>query len=302
MLPPEAQIIAERLAFEDQEVIAAAKLHASRRQELNSQKRDALAERARLVAANKAGILFKEKHGHDEKGNNTTDRKPDTARLKAADAAVDAIQRKEALLGNASPVPRLTAERLKLELAKYPASKLVAVERPSLPLAKNERPADALPRFREAALELRAERRAIEKAPLTLTEAERAAHAEIDRVADRGLPKTLRLFQGGEIGWPRYDLPVSHHKVPDGLAFVAFVFRDEVKRKVSALLKVNESAFPDAMSAEEKAERLAELSEEIDVAERLEAACVEQVVAEGGKAYHRPDASVLAVLSLRVGE
>lgn len=302
MLPPHAQQIADRLAFEDQEVVAAARLYASRRQELNREERDALAERARLADADKAGLLITEEHGHDDQGRNTTERKRDTARLEAVDAAVDAIRRKKALFGNAAPVARLTAERLKLELAKYPASKLVAVERPLVPLPKNGRAIDALPRFREATLELRAEHRASSNAPRTVTEVERAAHAEIERIADRGLPRTMRMFHGGDIEWPHHELPVSHLKVPDGLALVAFLLRDELKNKLSALLKVNASAFPDALSAEDKAERLAELEAEIDAAERIEAATVEQIIAEGGKAYHRPDASVLAVLSLGVGD
>ena len=56
------------------------------------------------------------------------------------------------------------------------------------------------------------------------------------------------------------------------------------------------------MSAEDKAARLAELDHEIDEASRIEAHCIERIVAEGGVAHHRPDSPVLAVLSLRIAE
>ncbi len=305
MLPPaapEVQAVIDRIAFEDQEIIAAARLRASQIQELAAQERDALADRARLAEAHRVGSLVSEEHGHDRHGRPTVERKPDGARLKAADARVDAIMRKKALATSVAPIARLTATRLQFELAKYPTSGLVVVERPSLPLAKNERAADALSRFRQSTLALRAEQRAVENAPRLVKEVERDAHAEIDQIADRGLPKTLRMFHGGDIEWPRHEIPNSRHKVPDGVALAAFLLRDELKSKISALLKINASAFSGAMSAEERAERLADLESKIDLAERVEAACVEQIVAEGGKACHRPDASVLAVISSRVGQ
>jgi hypothetical protein len=83
---------------------------------------------------------------------------------------------------------------------------------------------------------------------------------------------------------------------------IAFLFRDKLKSELDQLLEINGAAFPDAMSTEDKAERLAELSTAIDAAERVEAACIERIVAEGGTADHRANASVLAVLSLLIAD
>jgi hypothetical protein len=297
----EATTLIDRIRFEDDEVIAASRLHASQRQELNRQEAEALAERARLAEAANRGLLIKETHGHDRAGNMTVERKPDDKRLKAVDANVEAIRRRKEMLGTATQTPRMTAARIELELAKFGRANLVAVDRPPLPLAKNERPVDALPRFTEATLELIEEHRAVEKAARTFAEVEKAAHREVDRIADRGSPKSLRMFTSDAgIEWPTHEIQnPGFHKVPDGLALVAYLLRDKLKAEVSSLLKINSNAFPNALSAEDKAARLAELAAEIDVAERIEAACVERIIAEGGVAHHRPDADVLAVLSLR---
>jgi hypothetical protein len=306
MLSPDlvdANAITDRISFEDEEAIAASRLHASQRQQLKSQESDALAERARLAEADGRGSLITETHGHDERGRPTLERKRDGKRLIAADALIDALRRKKELLGTAAQAPRLTAARIKHELAKYFNVTFVAVERPALPLAKNERAIDAFPRFRAATLELLEEHRAVEKAARTVAEVEKSAHHEIDRLADRGMPKTLRMFHGAGIEWPRQEIQSrSFHKVPDGLALVAYLMRDKLKAEVSALLKFNAGAFPDALSVEDKAEQLLELQIEIDAAERIEAACIEYVIAEGGVVHHRPDADVLAVLSLRPTE
>jgi uncharacterized protein YaaQ len=301
----EAHTVFDRIRFEDEEVVAASRLHASQRQELNRQEADALAERARLAEADSRGTLVKETHGHDRAGNTTLERTRDDRRLKAADAQIESIRRrKKEMLGTVAQIPRLTGARIDLELAKFGNVNFVAVGRPSLPLGKNERAIDALPRFTAATLELTEERATDEKAARTLKEVEKAAHREIDRIADRGLPKTLRMFTGDAgIEWPIHEIQnPGFHKVPDGLALVAYLLRDKLKAEISALLKINANAFPNALSAEEKAARLAELDHEIDVASQIEAACVERIVAEGGTAHHRPDSSVLAVLSLRVAE
>jgi hypothetical protein len=303
----EATAILERLHREDEEIATANRLRASQKQEVAREEADALAERARLAAADKTGTLVTEKHGRDQQGRATVERERDTKRLKVADARIESIRRKKALLEDAAQTPRLTATRIELELAKYPRAAFVEVDRPRLPLTKNERAIDALPRFRDATLALIEERKATEKAARTLEEVRRAAHAEIDRLADRGLPKTLRMFHGATIEWARHQLPERSgnpnlHSIPDALALVAYLLRDRIKSELDSLLKANSGAFPDAMSAVAKAERLLELEAEIDVAERIEAACVETIVAEGGTAHHSPNSSVLAVMSLRIAE
>jgi hypothetical protein len=178
------------------------------------------------------------------------------------------------------------------------------VERPRLPLGKSERAIDALPRFQAASREIIEEIATVERAARTFAEVEKAAHREIDKIADRGLPKTLAMFHGASgIEWPQHEInSPGFHKVPDGLALVVFLLRDTLKAEISKLIKINAAAFPDALTSKEKAARLAELRAELDKAERIEAAAVEQVVSEGCTAHHRPDISVLAVLSLRIAD
>ena len=302
MISPEAAAILDRLTFEDEEFSAASRLHATQRQALNREEAEALAERARLVDADKQGTLVRETHGHDKDGRPTVDRSRDDKRLRAADARVESIRRKKEMLGTATPMPRLTAARAKMELARYSEAKLESVERPVLPLGKNERATDALPRFRQTSFDIVAEIAATEKAARTFADVERQAHAEIDRLANRGLPKTLRMFGNANVGveWPVYEMNSPNlRKVPDGLALAAFLLRDKLKSEISTLLKINSRAFPNAMTMAEKASRLGELQQELDAAERLEAACVERIIVEGGTAHHRPDISILAVLSQR---
>ena len=194
--------------------------------------------------------------------------------------------------------PRLTAARAEHELRKYSHQTLVAVARPALPLRKGERAIDTLPRLTEQTLELKAQYRAVESAAHTFAEVEKKAHTQIDKVADSGAPKTLSMFHGGKIEWPSTE--VAKHRVPDAFALLTFIMRDKLKSEVSRLLKANAGAFPDAMSADERAARLDELATEIEAAERIEAAAVEQAVSEGANVSHRPDADILAVLSLPV--
>ncbi len=303
---PNATTVFERIAREDEESTAANRLRASRVQAVAREEAEALAEYARLAEANKEGRLVRETHGYDASGRPTIEREPDTKRLKAADAKIKAIRRKkEAIDGDAAQTPRLTAKRIELELAKLgPRATFVEVDRPRLPLGKTERAVDALPRFEAASRELIEEIATVETAARTFKEAEKAAHREIDRIADSGLPKSMRMFRGDVgIEWPTHEIQnPGFARVPDGLAVVAYLIRVKLKAEVSSLLKINANAFPDALSAEEKAARLAELRAQLDTAERIEAACVEQIIAEGGTAHYRPDISVLAVLSLRIAD
>ncbi|MDA9532813.1 hypothetical protein [Bradyrhizobium sp. CCBAU 25338] len=311
-LPLSVRKIIARLEIEDQKIIDAASRRAADLQALAAEEFEALQELRRLAAADGRGKLLREER-KDEDGkafgwsdDNLADgvaeqivkKVRDDARLDAASDTVAAIRQKKAMLGAAPQVARMTATRVKLELEKYSGTKFVEVERPRLAIGKNERLTDALSRLRETSLELIAERRTVQKAARTKSEAKAAADREIDKLADAGIPKTLAMFHGAGILWPRRTVGEGRH-ILDGLALVAFLLRDQLKAEISKLIDINANAFPDAMSREEQVERLAELDSEIDVAERLEAAAVEAVIAEGGVAHHRPDCSVLAVLSLR---
>lgn len=300
MLPIAAQKIRSRIAVEDQKVIADAQTRIEERHRLRVELVEAIDECRRLNMADNAGRLNKEERaGWDDEGEPIVKKVRDFARLTEAQARVDHCELQLALLKSSGSVPRMTATRIDHELAKLSGKKLVEVARPKLALAKGETAADALPRIRGAALELLSELRETLRAPRTKDEVKAAMRNELNRLADAGLPKTLAMFHGAKIAWPERTFGEGRYHVPDGVALVAFLLRDELEAKLSKLIDFNASAFPGAMSADGKSERLAELDSEIDAAERLEAACVEQIIADGGTAHHRPDISVLAVLSLR---
>lgn len=299
ILPTSAQKIRNRIAVEDQRVIADGQSRVAERQRLNTELADARTELQRLDEASSEGRLNKEeRHGFDDDGDQIVKKVRDPVRLAVAADHVKQLEEQLALTKPKSPVARLGVARLDHGLAKFVGTKLIEVERPKLPLAKGETAADALPRFREAALALRAERSSVSKAPRTKEEVKAALRRELGKL-ENSFPSILPAFHGAKIAWPQHTFAEGRYSVTDPLAVLAFLLRDELESRLCSLIDFNASAFPDAMAADDKAERLAELDAEIDVAERLEAACVEQIIADGGIAHHRPDCSALAVLSLR---
>jgi hypothetical protein len=298
-LPKSARSIVARILAEDNRIISEAHRRAIDLREISAEEFYAEQEVARLTEADSAGKLNREARKSDSDGNVTITKVKDSARLDEARAALDTIRERKALISAAAApqIARLTAARIEQGLVKY--RKFIAVDRPVITLGKNERASDALARFREASLSLIAERKAVQRAPRTSAEVKDAAGRELDKLADRGLPKTLSMFHGADISWPRHTIGEGKHHVPDALAVVAFLMRDHLKKELFKLVDVNANAFPDAMSRDDQAKRLSELDSEIDAAERLEAAAVEAVIAEGGAAHHRQNADVLAVLSLR---
>ncbi|KYH02139.1 hypothetical protein [Bradyrhizobium sp. DOA1] len=301
-LPISVNRILSRLALEGEDIRGATERRIAEKQRVSAELADARAEHDRLAKADRAGQLIKEtRHGWDDDGDQIVKKVRDPSRLVAANARVDSLAWQLARLKDATaPVARLTLERANSELAKYAGKKLVPVERPRLPLAKAQSAAEALPQIRAQSLDALAERRAVSKAALTKEEVKTAMRRELGKLCDSGPPTILPMFHGAKIAWPQRNFGEGRYNVPDGVSLIAFLFRDELDKKLSELIDFNAAAFPDAMSAEEKADRLAELDAEIDALERVEAACVEQIIADGGVAFHRPDISILAVLSLRV--
>jgi hypothetical protein len=82
-------------------------------------------------------------------------------------------------------------------------------------------------------------------------------------------------------------------------ALLAYIFEDALVEKLDELIDANANEG-ETLSLPQRAKHVATLTAAIDEAERIEAAAVEQIIAEGGSAFHRPDSSVLAVLSLRL--
>jgi hypothetical protein len=305
-LPAAAMDILERCRVADEERAVQARLRIDKKQQLKREEANALAARADLVAADQRNALVTEKHGIDDKGRKTVERERDTSRLKRADTQISMIRRKIANLDDIKSEPVKTAARIELDLEQFARKELVEVDRPELPLRKNERPVDALPRLRDETLSLISQIKTVQRAPRTLSEVKAVARRELAKLADAGLPKTLAMFTTpAGINWPVTSIPSSHagmHSAPDGLALIAFLFRKELTAAVDELIKINAGAFPEALSAEDKATKLSALSEALDASECIEAGCVEAIIEEGGVASHRANASVLAVLSLRVAD
>jgi hypothetical protein len=289
-----------RIRFEDERIADAARHRAADLQEIAREEAVAVAEYQRLLEANRAGTLNREERTSDGDGVVTIEKARDTARLQAASDAVDAIREKRAAVAPASTAPRMSAARIERELAKIKGV-MVEIDRPTVDLGKSEKMTDALTRLRKERLALITERKEIDRASRTTDEVKAAMTSAVDELAAK-LPRTLPMFHGAPVAWPQHEIRTAKARVPDALAVIAFLFGDKLKAELSKLIDFNAGAFPDAMSREERAERLAELDSEIETAERLEAAAVEQVIAEGGTAYHRPDTDVLAILSLRVAE
>jgi hypothetical protein len=291
------------LEDKDAKVNEAAKLRAKLLQEIQAEETVALADYKRLASAFDRGEIIKERRTVDKDGKKTVERVPDDRLVVAAKNRLGIIRKRKALIPPVDSSARLSAPRARMELQKFAGKELLEVELPELPLKKSETPEDALPRFTQSSLDIIAEIAAIEKSPRTFAEVESQAHREIDRIADSGIPKTLAMYTSASpsIAWPTHEIAAAdYHKVPDGLALVAYMMRDKLKAEISRLLKINASAFSNAMSLAEKTERLAALREELEKAERIEAACVLRIFSEGGTATFRPDISILAACSLRV--
>ena len=106
-----------------------------------------------------------------------------------------------------------------------------------------------------------------------------------------------------EIQMPRVKLPGAHenlyHHDPDEVALLAFLFGDELERKVADYIKLNCDS-ESALSVEQRAARLKEIEESPLQAHRERAAFVEAIVTTGRKATHRHDAPIPAVLGITV--
>jgi hypothetical protein len=205
-----------------------------------------------------------------------------------------------ARLQSDQPEPMLTVARIQAQLPRG----VEFTERSHTPkLAKGESAPAALSRVREKIDALRDERKATVKAPLPLADVKSLIKTRLTTIYNNGVPKSLSVFYGGDLEMPSVKLPdhsPSINSVPDGVAFAVFMFGvDAVMERMEPFLAFN--ADPEnALSDKERAERLAAIDAELERLGREEAALVEAVVAEGGTAYHRPDANVLHVLGLAV--
>ncbi|EKS29380.1 hypothetical protein [Afipia felis] len=301
-LSPRALSIISRHKVQDSERIAEARIRTGRIRDIREQERDIL----RRTAQSKALKDFEGENPENSEtvkvhGPRASARNQQRAFIAEEQRKLDLLCAERSRLEADAPPPVLTATRL-MQVVDRGGDAIAEIATPELVLAKGERNLiDALPRFRENVSNLKARRREIEKAPLPAAHVKKTMRNQVARIASQGVPQVGAMFHGGEIGWPRLP-PVagvgSHlHQPIDASALAVFLHRDLLIERLDEIIDVNAAAFPNPMSPRERQTALDKIDAEIDAAERVEAACVEALVAEGHRVFHRPDISVLAVIS-----
>ncbi len=301
-LSARAQAIIDRLEVEDAERRAASRTRATRIRELREMGREIHRNvahfRNHTITDAKNGVNAATVAAH---GDRITTAEQIKEAVAQEQYKLDRIFAERARLEAEAPEPVLTAARVHTELEAL-GEDLVEVERPEL--GKTEQRPAALARFRQKVSDLKERRKEIERAPLPATHAKEAMRRQVMREASKGLPRVSGLFHGGEIEWPRLA-PVAgvgaHMRQPlDAAALAVYLNHETLIQQLEEIIDVNASSFPNAMSPRERQAALSKIDAELEAAERIEAACVEALVAQGHRVFHRPDISPLAVLSYAV--
>jgi hypothetical protein len=300
-LPADVQAIITRHQIQDDERLHANRSRLTRLQELRQQRLHEVRARDRTAANNKYNKDPKEKQN-----KSATPRDADTEykqKLAVYDTRIERLDIQIAKIEAEAPAACLTAPRILSELDRFSSSILEEIERPDIILVDERDIADALPRLRENVRLAKAAKRAAENEPLPAVEVKKAARRQIHRLAAQGVPMVRQMFGGGDINWPRIQglatVGANFNPQIDAAALLAFLFEDELSAKLDHLIEENADAAG-SLPLPQRAKNIATLTASVDEAERVEAAAVEAIIAEGGTAFHRPDISVLAVLSLRV--
>jgi hypothetical protein len=277
-LPEAATAIIERHHQQDAERIARARARTDQRQEVQRKRDFARAERDELAA---------------ELRRNSKDETPAVKRAREAVARLD--RQIEGLSVVEGPV--MTAQRLREGIP--PARYEVAAIKPKL--LNGESNTVALKRVRAEITSARAERKAVKKAPQSLSEVKERLTASLTALENKGRVNTLAMFFGGEPDFPSVTLPDRSRNVntvPDGIAFAVFMFgADAVMERMTPFLEFNADPA-NALSDAEREKRLSAIDAKLERLGREEAALVEAIVAEGGTAYHTPTANALHVLGI----
>jgi hypothetical protein len=148
---------------------------------------------------------------------------------------------------------------------------------------------------------LLADLEATQAAPLTKAEVIEKAKAEIDALADRGVPSLQRLFEdGGNISWPEKTDQIGNGLrtifavlpkgggiaeidgslyLPgvDSLALVVWAHRDAIVAKLAAEIEQHYEQHPKALSREDRQKRVAEIRAKLFECERAEVAIVDRM-------------------------
>jgi hypothetical protein len=183
-------------------------------------------------------------------------------------------------------------------------------------LKKNESATAALERLRHRLRELSADEHRVRSAPLPAADAKARARAEIEALARRGALDVGPLVEAAQPlafpmimqRWPlagivgkSSDRVVGHAmgEQVDHLAMFAAI----LKPKLIAYVEAQIDAIADdaaALSADTRAEKLAQIGSDKLAAERQEAALVRRIQDDGFPVEHRVDADVRAVLGVEL--
>jgi hypothetical protein len=249
------------------------------------------------------GTLMREStRGWDEHGHQIKDRTPDLQLLHVNEEIALWNERIEQLQSENEPAC-LTAARITALLNAIPDNAKIADCSVKATLRKGETKPDALARVRRAIIAKREERDTIARKGRTKAEMKQAWREQCRAMAARGTPRVRALLEGGAVEFattrlPRTNNPFFQH-IPDGAALIAYLFESELMRKVEELIDFN-ADDSNAMPAEDQQAALANLDAEIMQLRREEAALVESIVADGGEAFHFPDAPIEAVLDIEI--
>lgn len=168
-------------------------------------------------------------------------------------------------------------------------------------LKKGETPRAALDRYDYDIDNVKAERKAIAQRPRTAAEIQAQIDREVDFHASRGGPRVAPMLNGGDLTFPQAQLDARHghhfQHVPDGVAMLCWLFPDLIKERLADMVDV--LATDDrAMSASEQSAAIKKIDARLFQLHRERAAIVEQIVSDGGEAFHRADAPIEAVLQI----
>ncbi|QHO78205.1 hypothetical protein ACH79_42120 [Bradyrhizobium sp. CCBAU 051011] len=182
-------------------------------------------------------------------------------------------------------------------------------------LKRNETERQALERLQRRSRELLADENRARSAPLPSSEGIGKARTEIERLAQRGEPDVSALVEvGAPIRWPqtvqRLDLVAMTHEqksifgdargeVADPLALLCWLHRDQLLTRLEKLIAEN-SDDGNALSEQDRAEKLAEIDGDRLEVERQEAALIWRMQEAGQSVDFRQDADIRAVLGVRL--
>ena len=327
-LPPEAQIKLANLRDQVEQAFALQRAQTARVDEARKAHWRAADALQRLEAAYAAGHVTRDRVERKTRGDDldglvfepeervvTETRKirPDEARLARERADVARLKsewdRQKATLDSMGVTSgMLAAVRRNLEawLGGFPAGAMLPLYagRVKTPTGELLERATTL---RTQILALCEEAEDVRSAPFPADEIKARLHPEIDALARRGRPDIAGIMGLAPLAIPTKDAllhavltdgatGVVRGSVDDGVALVAWLFRDELVAKIDA--EIDAAAEAEALTMDERQRRLADLCTRQLAAEREECATIEAAAAIGTVIMPRPNVDPRAFFNL----